>query len=144
MNLSDLKRIEKLPHLSDFSSEQLITELSLYERILITTEDVDFVQATYDGDIPYVRVSKDIKTLHEFYQSENPIILPCSNCHNDRPFKQSKGWNPRKVIILKDTEQKYKYTPSEVSVNSASSVDEEAKHIAYLIQSQINLITNLA
>lgn len=127
MNLNDLKRIEKLPHLSAFPSEQLITELSLYERVLITTDDVGFVPATYDGDIPYVCVSNDVKMLHEFCQSEKPIMLPCSNCHDDRPFKQFQGWNPRKSIISKSAESKHKYTPSESSVNSASSMDKESE-----------------
>lgn len=95
MNLTELKRIEKLPHLSDFTAEQLITELSLYERVLITTDDVEFVQATYDNNIPYVSVSKDVKALHEFSLSEERIVLPCSHCHSDRPFEQSKGWNPK-------------------------------------------------
>lgn len=95
MNLNELKRIEKLPHLSDFSAEQLITELSLYERVLITTDDVKFVQATYEKDIPYVSVSKDVKALHEFCLSEKRMMLPCSHCHSDRPFEQSKGWNPK-------------------------------------------------
>ena len=63
MNLNDLKRIEKLPHLSAFSSEQLITELSLYERVLITTDDVGFVPATYDGDIPYVCVRSAFQAI---------------------------------------------------------------------------------
>lgn len=125
MNLSELKRIEKLPHLSDFSADQLITELSLYEPVLITTDDVKFVDATYDNEIPYVSVSKDVKALHEFCLSEKRIVLPCSHCHSDRPFEQSKGWNPRKVNISKNTD--YKYTPSEVSVNSASSTDEKTE-----------------
>ena len=112
---------------SAFSSEQLITELSLYERVLITTDDVGFVPATYDGDIPYVCVSNDVKMLHEFCQSEKPIMLPCSNCHDDRPFKQFQGWNPRKSIISKSAESKHKYTPSESSVNSASSMDKESE-----------------
>lgn len=132
MNLSELKRIEKLPHLSDFSAEQLITELSLYERVLITTDDVKFVDATYDNEIPYVSVSKDVKALHEFCLSEKRIVLPCSHCHSDRPFEQSKGWNPRKVNISKKVD--HKYTLSEVSVNSASSTDEKRKDITCLVQ----------
>lgn len=123
MNLNELKRIEKLPHLSDFSAERLITELSLYERVLITTDDVKFVQSTYDNEIPYVSVSKDVKALHEFCLSEKRIMLPCSHCHSDRPFEQSKGWNPRKIIIPKNGNPKY--TPSEVSVNSSSLTDEQ-------------------
>lgn len=125
MNLNELKRIEKLPHLSDFSAERLITELSLYERVLITTDDVKFVQATYDNEIPYVSVSKDVKFLHEFCLSEKRIMLPCSHCHSDRPFEQSKGWNPRKVIIPKNAAPKY--TPSEVSINSSSSTDDKTE-----------------
>ena len=125
MNLSELKRIEKLPHLSNFSAEQLITELSLYERVLITTDDVKIVDATYDNEIPYVSVSKDVKALHEFCLSEKRIVLPCSHCHSDRPFEQSKGWNPRKVNISKNAD--HKYTPSEASVISASSTDEKTE-----------------
>lgn len=123
MNLSELKRIEKLPHLSDFSAEQLITELSLYERVLITTDDVKLVQPTYDNEIPYVSVSNDVKALHEFCLSEKRIMLPCSHCHSDRPFEQSKGWNPRNVSIPKNAD--HKYVPSEVFVSSASSTDEK-------------------
>lgn len=126
MNLNELKRIEKLPHLSDYSVEQLITELSLYERVLITTDDVDFVPAAYDNDIPYVRVSKDVNALHEFCQSDKRIVLPCSLCHSGRPFEQSKGWNPQKAVISKDT--KPKYVPNEVFVNSQPTNEKSETH----------------
>lgn len=125
MNLSELKRIERLPHLSDFSTEQLITELCLYERVLITTDDVKFVDATYDNKIPYVSVSKDVKALHEFCLSEKRMVLPCSHCHSDRPFEQSKGWNPRKGIISKIAD--HQYTPSDVSVNSVSPTNDKTE-----------------
>jgi len=125
MNLSELRRIEKLPHLYDFSAEQLITKLSLYERVLITTEDVTFERPTYDNKKSYVSVSRDVKVLHDFCLSEKRMVLPCSHCHSDRPFEQSKGWNPREVIIPKNAD--HKYTPSEVSLNSASSADKKTE-----------------
>jgi hypothetical protein len=106
-----------------FSVACFFTVHEHYERVLITTDDVKFVDATYDNEIPYVSVSKDVKALHEFCLSEKRIVLPCSHCHSDRPFEQSKGWNPRKVNISKKVD--HKYTLSEVSVNSASSTDEK-------------------
>lgn len=130
MNLNELKRIEKLPHLSDFSAEQIITELSLYERVLITTGDAILVQPTYYSQKPYISVSKDVKALHEFCLSEKRMVLPCSHCHSDRPFEQTKGWNPRKVTIPQKTDNKY--SPSEVSVNYASSTDEKTEKYSTL------------
>ncbi len=65
MNLQELKKIQKHPYLSDFSVYQLITELSLYEPVLITPKAVEFIQALYDGEIPFVRVSKE--TLYLMY-----------------------------------------------------------------------------
>ncbi len=101
MNLHDLERIDKLPHLSSFSTEKLLTELSLYEKVLISTREIRFDQAQNTGDIPCVLVSPDVHALHAICESEEKILLPCAGCHENRPFSQEKAWNPRTTISLK-------------------------------------------
>lgn len=98
MNLHDLKRIDKLPHLASFSTEKLLSELSLYEKVLISTKDIRFAQPQDADDIPCVLVSPDVQALHAFCESEKKIMLPCAGCHEDRPFSQSKAWDPRTTI----------------------------------------------
>ena len=109
MNLSDLKRIDKLPHLSDYTVEKLITEKSLYEGILITTTDIDNepgVELDNTNEVWNIVVSKDVKALHSIFNSTESILLPCPYCNEKRPFSRTKGWNPlatkKKVITDSD------------------------------------------
>ena len=100
MNLHDLERIDKLPHLSSLSTEKLLTEFSLYEKVLISTREIRFDQSRDTDDIPCVLVSPDVHALHAFCESEKKILLPCAGCHENRPFSQTKAWNPRTTISV--------------------------------------------
>lgn len=100
MNLHDLMRIDKLPHFSSLSAERLLTKLTLYERVLISTKDVKLVQSQDTDDVPCVQVSPDVKALHAFCESEKKIMLPCAGCHEDRPFSQEKAWNPHNTLSV--------------------------------------------
>lgn len=108
MNLNDLKRLDKLPHLSGFSLEQLITEKSLYEGILITTNDIKIEEVICPGKevLSKITVSDDVRTLHDIFGTEKNVLLPCPYCNGNRPFKIQRIWSPlfsvRKSISSKD------------------------------------------
>jgi len=99
LKLSDLKRVSKFRHISEYTPESLITGVGLYESVLIDTSGVAI--ASEDKTMKnrkgfgvkgiHVSVSKDVKALHKFLNSNDPITLPCPICGKDQPFKPL-GW----------------------------------------------------
>lgn len=135
MNLHDLERIDNYPHLSSFSAEKLLTELSLYEKVLISTKEIRFVQSRDTDDIPCVLVSPDVQALHAFCESEKKIMLPCAGCHEDRPFSQEKAWNPHNTFFVGGGRKpKGNYTAPQsyvpkVAIASSSPDEETTQHV---------------
>ena len=96
MRLADLQRLDKCPHLSDLSIEKMLCDLSLYGRIVITTNDIEYVSGK--GDIPpHVDVSKDVKALHKLFTDKSTFVMPCPLCMEERPFNRAEAYIPMNV-----------------------------------------------
>lgn len=70
-------------HLSDMSIEQIITNLGLYEPILINTFSSDTVMKQ---NTKCLKVSSDVKTLYSLFRLEKPLYLPCCKCKKELVF----------------------------------------------------------
>ncbi len=102
MKLADLKKIKKhCKHFADYTETMLITDLGLYDSVLIDTKNIKtYSRLGYNngGIVLYDEVSPDVKNLHAFLFSEQPLELPCPYCRRNQPFKPI-GWiNPKDEI----------------------------------------------
>ncbi len=107
-----INKIFEMKHISDFlysdgqfRPERMITDLGLYEAIVI---DVANISVTYitGADVPLkgkasktiksVMVSDDVKTLHRFLELKNSIPLPCPECRKEYAYI------PKKFISYAD------------------------------------------
>ena len=92
-----LNQLSKMKHISDylydedknFTPERLITDLGLYEGVLIDTYDMKSTYARSElvGYDDYrfwynAEVSDDVKALHRFLLFNESIMLPCAECKN--------------------------------------------------------------
>ena len=85
-----------MPSYYEFHPEKLITELGLYEAVLIDTIDIlDFPEI--GDDPPHLEVSKDVAALHRFLNMSDRIMLPCPDCKQSQPFDFRAFINPQKV-----------------------------------------------
>lgn len=105
-----------MKHISDylydedknFTPEKLITDLGLYEGVLIDTSGInctfDHMTNTYPiakdvytqkRVLTAVAVSEDVKALHRFLLFKDNIMLPCSECRRAQPFSPTFSFNPQ-------------------------------------------------
>ena len=104
------KRILSLPRLSHllyddqnkFTPKRLITDLGLYEGVLIDTSDIlcsETETESFLGDpihrITSVLVSSDVIALHRFMLMKDNIMLPCAECRREMTFTTSIAFNPQ-------------------------------------------------
>ena len=107
MNRFTLTQMTRLPRLADlimpsnkdFSPEKLITEIGLYEAVLINTADIQVIDMDIVGKEPHLEVSRDVVALHKFMNLRDRIMLPCPECKQSQPFDLKHYYNPRKVSI---------------------------------------------
>lgn len=107
MNRFSLLQMARLPRLADlimpsyrdFFPEKLITEVGLYEAVLIDAADIQVFDVEIDGKEPHLEVSRDVAALHKFINFKDRIMLPCSECKQDQPFDLRHFYNPQKVSI---------------------------------------------
>ncbi len=104
------KQILKLGHLSDFiypdgnfHPERIVTELRLYEAVIIDTSIQDAIKsyspAKFAGSIEKIDkviLNKDIQALHQLLFFDESVMLPCSECKRTQPFSPCKSINPLK------------------------------------------------
>ena len=109
------KKILELPRLShllydaqdNFTPEKLITDLGLYEGVLIDAEELDCEYSEYYDTLIYrkhyklekVTVSEDVKALHRFLIFEDSFMLPCAECRQHQPFFSNIAFNPLKQTV---------------------------------------------
>ena len=109
------KRILELPRLShllyddqyNFTPEKLISDLGLYEGVLIDAEELECEYSEYYDDIIYrkhyklekVTVSEDVKALHRFLLFKDSFMLPCAECRQHQPFFPNIAFNPLKQTV---------------------------------------------
>lgn len=110
MRLADLQRIDKCPRLSDIPVEKILSDLSLYGRIVITTNDIKYVSG--NGDIPpHIEVSKDVETLHKLFNDTDTFVMPCPLCMEDRPYNRSVAYVPvNEKDVKKSSSQSIRFT----------------------------------
>lgn len=121
------EKILKMPRLShllydahdNFHPERLITDLGLYEGVLIDAEEIDCEfdkQSTpysVGGDVyveSYIKltnanVSHDVEALHKFLLFTENIMLPCAECKQNQPFSPKIAFNPRQLDYLISTDK---------------------------------------
>ena len=95
MDVSKLKRIVELKHLSEFSVEEMFTAFGLYETVIIDPSDIRIKKSDGRPDQEIVIVSKDVNALHMFTEKDKKILLPCAECRDRRPFLSDEYVNPR-------------------------------------------------
>lgn len=110
MSIHKLKRIAQLGHLSEYSIEELFTSFGLYQQAIISTKDVR-IEECEEGQS--VLVSLDVSRLNEFLCAEKTIMLPCSECGQNIPFRAKKWGNP---LFLEETTPEYKKTQKTMKV----------------------------
>lgn len=107
MNRFSLLQMARLPRLADlimpsdrdFCPEKLITEVGLYEAVLIDAADIRVFDVEIAGEVPHLEVSRDVAALHKFINHKARIMLPCPDCKQDQPFDLRHFYNPQKVSI---------------------------------------------
>ena len=105
MNRFTLAQMMKLPKLSEFIMpsnrefypEKLITDLGLYEAVLIDTADLQVITEFIGGEPPHLEVSKDVAAFNKFINFSKQIMLPCPDCKQNQPFSLSPTRNPRRI-----------------------------------------------
>lgn len=111
-----LNQLSKMKHISDylydennnFTPERLITDLGLYEGVLIDTEDIDceFLSSKSPHTmkesiiISKANVSKDVKALHKFLLFGENIMLPCAECRRVQVFSPEAAFNPQMLDTI--------------------------------------------
>ena len=119
MKLSDMKKVLTFPKLSNFSIEQIFTDIGLYDKILIDCSDLK-VQPAYDNDaqLDELGVSPDIKRFNEFLTFGQSISLPCASCKKDQAFRMQPYSTPRNQTVKSASvkhfnvfEDQFRYVP---------------------------------
>jgi len=82
MNASLLKSCK---HLADYSTNEIIKNVGLYEPILVNTySNTQKLQ----GQNMTVQISPDLKSLFALLMINSPLCLPCANCKKELAFNQ--------------------------------------------------------
>lgn len=84
-----LEKALSLPHLSSYNRSTVITELGLYEDVVIDAYDVRYLRnETTEGFISETYISgKDANVLFAIRENNTPFMLPCVACEQEQAFK---------------------------------------------------------
>lgn len=96
-----LEKALSLPHLSSFDKSTVITELGLYEDVVIDTYDVRYLKNEItEGYITETYISgKDANVLFAIRENNRPFMLPCVECEQEQAFKDAvKRMSLRKYV----------------------------------------------
>ena len=121
-----LNQISKMKHISNylydedknFTPARLITDLGLYEGVLIDTEEIycefdnsprafsirDNVEIIEKPILEKASVSIDVMALHKFLLFTDSIMLPCAECKQDQAFSPKMTFNPQQLDYLISTD----------------------------------------
>lgn len=148
MNRYSLSQMARLPRLADlimpscreFHPEKLITQVGLYEAVLIDTAEIQVFDMEIAGVEPHLEVSRDVEALHKFINLKDRIMLPCPDCKQSQPFDIRHFYNPQKVKISNEkpsfvlgssqripVESTYIYAPVEDNKGERHSVFDPPK-----------------
>ena len=85
-----LKKLLKLPHLSEFRIDEIFTKLGVYEDVVIDTFDLESnTRFDYKDNMEYHQLiaGKDVRMLEILKFSKEPFMIPCSKCQKEQSFK---------------------------------------------------------
>ncbi len=119
VQLEQIKKILKRKHLSEFSLEQLFTDIGLYEDVLIDCFPLRTSQTYISDDTlaDELIVSDDVEAFNSIWTSKNAILLPCPSCgKNELTFDLKPVYKPkeedkskRQLIRTNVFEEQHKY-----------------------------------
>jgi len=81
--------ILQLPHISQYSIEDLITKVGLYEPILIDIKSTTIEKPKLDFLPDKLKISLDVRQLYNLVKTEMPLLLPCSMCQKELVFNKT-------------------------------------------------------
>lgn len=134
-----LNRIMKMPHLADFifkdqtfTPEKMITDLGLYEAVVIDTLNIlckpKKLRLSSPNEVytmvSEARVSEDVQALHRFWSFDKSIMLPCAECRRDQAFSPKSPFNPQVFKLLTKNNDKIIYFPDNLG-KCPSNTDSE-------------------
>lgn len=132
VQFEQIKKILNRRHLSEFSLEQLFTDIGLYEDVLIDCFPTK-TSPTYiseDNLVEELIVSDDVVAFNELWASKEPVLLPCPCCgKSEMTFNLKPAYKPKQ-------EDKSKYLPSETNVF-------EKQHKYCLGRNELGIVDNL-
>ena len=102
LKINRLLKLKKLKRLSEFSIEELVTYLGMYESALIYLRDVEYVKPYEDEYVtvdepPHVNVSPDVAALNKLLTENEKHMFPCPSCLREQPFNPLVWGNPSKL-----------------------------------------------
>lgn len=109
MKLSDLRRIKNLKHFAELTELDTITNLGLYQSVIIDTKDIKAVSESISEDEyrhQYDVVSPDVKAFNRYLLAKEKLELPCPCCSKTQPFSTVGWFNPHRTNEWKNEERK--------------------------------------
>lgn len=126
-----LEKALSLPHLSKYNRSTVITELGLYEDVIIDTYDVRYYKRDMpDGYVSEVFVSgQDANVLFSIRANNEPFMIPCVECKQEQVFKDTS-------IRMETNRYTIKYKDEE---NWSTILDDNPGRAAIFVKEEVNL-----
>lgn len=100
MKINEMRKVLDLPRLSNFSIEQIFTDIGLYDKILIDCSDLKAAPIYESGtQLDELVVGSDLKRFNEFLKFGYPISLPCASCKKEQAFRMQPYSTPRNQTV---------------------------------------------
>ncbi len=112
VQFEQIQKILNRKRLSEYSLEQLFTDMGLYEDVLVDCLPTK-TSPTYiseDSLVEELIVSDDVAAFNELWTSKAAVLLPCPSCgKSEMTFNLKPAYKPKQ-------EDKSKYLPSETNI----------------------------
>ena len=107
-----LEKALGLPHLSAFNRSTVITDLGLYEDVVIDAYDVRYYkEERYEGHFLETFISgKDANVWFSIRANNDSFMLPCPECKQKQVFKDSAKYLEVERHTIKYKDEQYKST----------------------------------
>lgn len=128
VHLEQIKKVLNRKHLSEFSMEQLFTDMGLYEDVLIDCFSTK-TSPTFISDnclVEELIVSDDVAMFNKIWESKTAVLLPCPICGKSEmtfslkmayhPKQDDKSKQPSVRFNIFDEEHKYRVGRNEVGI----------------------------
>jgi len=143
----NLEKLLTYPHISDYSFEDLILNVGLYQNILISTQSKSLKTETNGFTGNFLMISDDVDKLYQFIKLKNPLLLPCKDCKKELPFNNIT--NPTKSInsepftqcISSNPDDYYPFSDVLISVENNINI---TKHELAFVRCKETLLNNFS